>query len=124
MRARLPRTNLAAVEGHGEVGALGFSRSGEHRRNSLAHELHLGHVAAAPDHMQLGHGGTLARGDTPVLIGNSGESDRTRVGKRGWARVKLVVSDTWYIFRLLGGDPSVLVRSVEWFAMVILGEED
>ena len=72
-----PRTHLAAVQGHGEVGVLRFARPREHRRDRLSHQLHLGHVAAAPSQVQLGHGGTLAGGDTPVLM----EFDQSRVEK-------------------------------------------
>ena len=65
-----PQTHLAAVEGHGEVGVLGLSRSCKHRRDSLTNQLHLGHVSAAPSQVHLRHGNALTRGDTPVLMGH------------------------------------------------------
>lgn len=73
------RTHLAAVEGHGEVGVLCLACFGEQGRDRLAHQLHLGHVAAAPNQMDLGHGNTLAGGNAPILMGH------------GWGQGQLAV---------------------------------
>ena len=76
--ARRQRAHLAAVQRHREVSVLRLARPRKHRRDRLAHQLHLGHVAAAPNQMYVGHGNSFAGGDTPVLMGHG----------RGGGRIK------------------------------------